>query len=179
MKKLLSMILALIMLFGFCAFGEAEFEILVEDGVAITNELIVEYGYDYYSTEEVALYLYVFWELPPNFLTKDEAYDYGWQSSKGNLWDVVYGLVIGGDRFGNREGILPTAKGRQYYECDVNYDGGFRDAERIVFSSDGLIYYTGDHYETLELLYEGWYGNDDGAYTYPPEVYDDYYSYGY
>ena len=178
MKRFLCLILSLLLLVSWFAFAEPV-EILVEDGVAITDELLVEYGYDYYTTEEVAFYLYVFWELPPNFLTKEEAYDYGWQSNKGNLWEVAYGLVIGGDRFGNREGILPDAYGRTWYECDVNYDGGFRDAERIVFSSDGLIYYTGDHYQTFELLYEGWYGNDDGAYTYPPEAYDAYSSYGY
>ena len=64
------------------------------------------------------------------------------------------GLAIGGDKFGNREGLLPEARGRQYYECDVNFDGGYRGSERIVFSNDGLIYYTADHYESFELLYE-------------------------
>ncbi|MGN1069057.1 MAG: ribonuclease domain-containing protein [Candidatus Fimadaptatus sp.] len=72
-------------------------------------------------------------------------------------------MSIGGDRFGNREGLLPDARGRQYYECDVNYDGGYRGGERIVFSSDGLIYYTCDHYNTFALLYEGWY-DPDAAY---------------
>ncbi|MBR3928950.1 MAG: hypothetical protein IKJ65_08125 [Clostridia bacterium] len=170
------------MFFSFSAFAEetAETQILVEDGVVITEDLLVEHGYDYYSDAEVALYLYVFRELPPNYLTKDEAYDLGWNSSKGNLWDVAFGLSIGGDRFSNREGILPDAYDRLWYEADVNYEGGYRGSERIVFSNDGLIYVTFDHYETFELLYEGWYGDDLNLYRYPEDaytvyLYDEYY----
>ena len=77
----------------------------------------------------------------------------GWQSSQGNLWDVTEKKSIGGDRFGNREGKLPIKEGRQYYECDINYEGGYRGSERIVYSNDGLIYYTKDHYENFVLLY--------------------------
>ena len=58
---------------------------------------------------------------------------------------------IGGDYFGNYEGVLP--KGKEYHECDIDTDGGYRGAKRIVFSDDGCIYYTEDHYETFELLY--------------------------
>ena len=114
MKKLLALLMALMLMVGF-AFAETEevVEILVEDGVILTEEWMIEYGYDYYSTEEVALYLYVFAELPPNFMTKDEAYDYGWNSKKGNLWEVAPGMCIGGDEFGNREGLLPEAYDRQ------------------------------------------------------------------
>ena len=157
MKKFIALMLALLMLFLSFALGEEEIEVLVEDGVAITEELTVEYGFDYSTPEEVALYLYVFVELPPNFLTKDEARDLGWVSSEGNLWEVADGMSIGGDIFGNREGLLPEDDARVYYECDVNYEGGFRGSERVVFSDDGLIYYTGDHYESFELLYDGWY----------------------
>lgn len=173
MKRIIALILALFMLVMSSCFAE----ILVDGDFAMTEEVAVEYGYDYYTTEEVALYLYVFWELPPNYITKDEAYDMGWDNREGNLWDVAYGLVIGGDRFGNREGRLPDDGQRQWYECDVNYEGGYRGAERILFSSDGLIYYTGDHYETFELIYEGWYGNDDGSYFYDDSYYTDYYGY--
>lgn len=155
LKRLLALLLTLLLLCGF-ALGE----VLVDGDVAITEDLLVEYGYDYYSLEEVALYLHAFEELPPNYITKDEAYDWGWDSRDGNLWDVAYGYCIGGDRFGNREGILPKARGRQYYECDVNYDGGYRDAQRIVFSNDGMIFYTQDHYESFDLLYEYWYYED-------------------
>ena len=153
MKKIFALMLALLMLFLSFALGEEEIEVLVEDGVAITEELTVEYGFDYSTPEEVALYLYVFVELPPNFLTKDEARDLGWVSSEGNLGEVAPGMSIGGDYFGNYEGNLPEAKGRDYYECDIDSTGGYRGAKRIVFSDDGLIYYTEDHYETFELLY--------------------------
>ncbi len=105
------------------------------------------------SKDEVAAYLNEFGELPPNFITKSEATELGWESSEGNLWEVAEGKSIGGDRFGNREGLLPAQSGREYYECDINYEGGYRGAERIVFSNDGLIFYTADHYETFEQLY--------------------------
>ena len=62
-------------------------------------------------------------------------------------------MSIGGDHFGNYEGLLPDADGRKWKECDVNYSGGYRGAERLVFSNDGLIYYTKDHYESFEKMY--------------------------
>lgn len=107
----------------------------------------------YTSKEDVAAYIHEYGCLPSNFITKSEAQALGWDSSKGNLWSVAEGKSIGGDRFGNYEGYLPKAKGRVYYECDIGYDGGRRGPERIVFSNDGLIYYTEDHYNTFELLY--------------------------
>ncbi len=114
--------------------------------------LILEDG-KYSTPDEVSLYIYTYDKLPSNYITKKEAIDLGWESSKGNLWDVTDGKVIGGDKFGNREGLLPKAQGRVYYEADVNYNGGFRGPERIVFSNDGLIFYTGDHYDSFEQLY--------------------------
>lgn len=99
------------------------------------------------------LYIYIYNKLPKNYITKKEARDLGWEASKGNLWDVTDKKSIGGDKFGNREGKLPEKEGRQYYECDINYEGGHRGAERLVYSNDGLIYYTGDHYDSFELLY--------------------------
>ena len=108
----------------------------------------------YTSKEDVALYLLLYEHLPENFITKKEAQDLGWDNRKGNLWDVAPGMSIGGDVFGNREGLLPKKKGRIYYECDIDYEGGYRNSKRIVFSNDGLIYYTEDHYETFECLSE-------------------------
>ena len=106
----------------------------------------------YYSAEEVALYLVTYGELPGNFITKNEARDLGWEG--GSVQKYLEGAAIGGDKFGNREGILPKASGRQYYECDIDTDGkNSRGAKRIVFSNDGLIYYTEDHYESFTLLY--------------------------
>ena len=107
----------------------------------------------YYTTkEDVALYIHVYGKLPPNFMTKSEAKKLGWTG--GSLEKYAPGFAIGGDRFGNREGLLPDADGRIYYECDINTVGQKkRGAERIIYSNDGLIYYTGDHYESFELLY--------------------------
>lgn len=107
----------------------------------------------YTSPEDVAAYIHTFGTLPSNFITKSEARDLGWDNSKGNLWDVAEGKSIGGDRFGNYEGLLPKAEGRKYTECDVNYEGGYRGSERIIFSNDGLIFYTDDHYQTFTQLY--------------------------
>ena len=104
----------------------------------------------YTSPEDVAAYIHTFGTLPQNFLTKREAQALGWDSHKGNLWDVAPGMSIGGDRFGNYEGLLPDGN---YKECDVNYDGGFRGAERLIFGEDGSVYYTSDHYKSFTQLY--------------------------
>lgn len=106
----------------------------------------------YTSKEDVSLYLYTYGRLPENFITKSEARALGW--SGGGLDDFDYGKCIGGDRFGNNEGLLPEASGRMYYECDIDtLHEDDRGAKRIVFSNDGLIYYTEDHYDSFELLY--------------------------
>lgn len=103
----------------------------------------------YDTMEEVAVYLALYDELPDNYLTKREAQALGWNNRLGNLDEVAPGCSIGGDRFGNYEGTLPAKKGRTWIECDINYTGGYRGAERIAFSSDGLIYYSDDHYDTF------------------------------
>jgi len=106
----------------------------------------------YTSKEDVALYIHTYGCLPSNFITKNEARKAGWEG--GSLEPYFPGMCIGGDYFGNREGLLPEAKGREWTECDINTLGEkSRGAERIVFSNDGLIYYTGDHYESFTLLY--------------------------
>ena len=84
-------------------------------------------------------------------MTKKEAQSLGW--SGGSLEKYAPGMVIGGDRFGNYEGLLPKKSGRTYYECDIDTYNAKRGAKRIIFSNDGLIYYTEDHYESFELLY--------------------------
>ena len=106
----------------------------------------------YTTKEDVSLYLYTYGHLPENFITKSDARALGW--SGGGLDDYANGKCIGGDRFGNNEGLLPEARGRQYYECDIDtLHKDSRGAKRIVFSDDGLIYYTEDHYESFDLLY--------------------------
>lgn len=108
----------------------------------------------YTSKEDVSLYIHNYDKLPSNYITKKQAQSLGWDNKKGNLWEVAEGKSIGGDRFGNREKLLPDAKGRIWTECDIDYSGGYRNEKRIVFSNDGLIYYTDDHYKSFEKLYE-------------------------
>ncbi len=112
---------------------------LAEDGV-------------YSSKEEVAFYLSLYGHLPSNYITKKEAEKLGWKG--GSLEPFAPGMCIGGNRFGNYEGLLPEKEGRFYTECDIDTLGAEkRGAKRIVFSNDGLIYYTEDHYQSFELLY--------------------------
>ncbi len=106
----------------------------------------------YTTKDEVALYIHTYGHLPDNFITKKEAQALGWNG--GSLEPYAPGKCIGGSRFGNYEGLLPEKPGRTYTECDINTLGADRrGAERIVFSNDGLIYYTANHYESFELLY--------------------------
>ena len=109
---------------------------------------------EYDDRDTLALYIHLYGHLPSNFVTKAEAEAAGWTG--GGLDRVLPGKCIGGDRFGNREGLLPRAKGRVWTECDVNTRGqSDRGPERIVFSNDGLIYYTADHYDSFTCLYGG------------------------
>lgn len=108
---------------------------------------------NFYSKDDVALYIHTYKKLPKNFITKKQAEALGW-SAGSPVSDFAEGKVIGGDRFGNYEGILPKKSGRSYTECDIDSLGKkSRGAKRIVFSNDGLIYYTSDHYESFTLLY--------------------------
>lgn len=109
-------------------------------------------GGSYTTKEDVALYIHTYGHLPSNFISKKQAQALGW--SGGSLEPYAPGKCIGGSRFGNYEGLLPEADGRVYTECDIDTLGASkRGAKRIVFSNDGLIYYTGDHYKSFELLY--------------------------
>ena len=106
----------------------------------------------YTTKDDVALYIYTYGKLPSNFMKKSQAQKLGWTG--GGLDRYKKNACIGGDRFGNYEGILPEKRGRFYTECDIDTLGkNSRGAKRIVFSNDGLIYYTDDHYESFELLY--------------------------
>jgi hypothetical protein len=105
----------------------------------------------YTSKEDVALYIHTYGRLPSNFITKKQAKKLGW--SGGSLEEFAPGKCIGGDYFGNYEGLLP--EDREYRECDIDTLGKKkRGAKRIIYSDDGYIYYTDDHYESFELLYE-------------------------
>lgn len=107
----------------------------------------------YTSKNEVAFYLHTYGHLPSNYISKTKARKAGWVSSEGNLDEVCPGMSIGGSTFYNDEGLLPEAPGREWKECDIDYSGGYRNEKRIVYSNDGLIFYTGDHYNSFEQLY--------------------------
>ncbi len=126
-----------------------------EQGAAQSDTDIstVEESGTYTSKDEVAAYIHKFGHLPSNFISKTKAREAGWVASQGNLDEVCPGKSIGGSRFYNDDGLLPDAPGRTWTECDIDYHGGSRGAKRIVFSNDGLIYYTADHYKTFEQLY--------------------------
>lgn len=162
MKRIAAFLLVLILcasLFG-CAFAlqptpepeQVDFPVytLAPDD---TPSPVSEDG-EYWTKDDVALYIHLFGHLPKNYITKDAAQALGWEG--GSLEPYAPGCSIGGGRFGNYEGLLPKAKGRTYTECDIDTRGRkSRGAKRIVFSNDGLIYYTDDHYESFALLYEG------------------------
>lgn len=158
MKRLLSLFLILALLFSFssCRFEGTALpdtppETTVHTQPSETEALLDEDG-TYDTKEDVALYIYQYGKLPQNFMTKSEAKNQGWRG--GALSNTLPGKCIGGDIFQNREGLLPKKAGRQYYECDIGtLSTTSRGALRIVFSNDGLVYYTSDHYESFELLY--------------------------
>jgi len=147
LHRLLALLTALLLL---CAAGSSA---LAEKVIALNaaDYPVTEDGW-YLSMEEVAVYLATFDHLPDSFIKKNDAMRLGWDSRSGNLDRVAPGKAIGGDRFGNYEGTLPDQNGRRWTECDVNYDGGYRDSQRIVFSNDGLMYYTNDHYNTFTRI---------------------------
>ena len=134
--------------------AEPNQEVNDENSVAETDEKnarIDENG-TYTSKDDVALYINTYGKLPSNYITKKEAKKLGWEG--GSLEEYAPGKSIGGDYFGNYEELLPEKKGREYHECDIDTKGKKkRGAKRIIYSNDGLIYYTDDHYKTFTLLY--------------------------
>lgn len=169
MKKLIALLLAFVMVFSLMGCGgdfdgqEPDNALDAADTLIDTQEetqeseelstanTIEEYAW-YYSAEEVAAYIHTYGHLPSNFITKEEARSMGWEG--GSVEDYAHGFAIGGDCFSNREGYLPEETGRIWYECDIDTHGAdSRGAKRLVYSNDGLIYYTEDHYETFTLLY--------------------------
>ena len=117
-----------------------------------TVESLIDENGSYTTRDDVALYIHTYGKLPQNFITKKEAQSLGW--SGGSLEPYAPGKCIGGTHFGNYEGKLPEKEGRSYTECDIDTLGqSSRGAKRIIFSNDGLIYYTEDHYSSFTLLY--------------------------
>ena len=105
------------------------------------------------EAQKLADYIFEHGELPENFITKKEAQARGWQDQYRYVGDIEPGLCIGGDYFGNYERKLPVVKGRKYYEADCFYQGGPRNEYRIIYSTDGHVWFTGDHYETFVELF--------------------------
>lgn len=136
-----------------CGLVQTPEDIDTQDSTGAETQTTVVEGESYDTPQEVAEYIDLYGELPENYLTKEEARDLGWVASKGNLWEVAPGASIGGDYFGNFEGLLP--EDADYTEADIEYDGGRRNAKRLVFSDDGSYYYTDDHYESFEELEVG------------------------
>ena len=179
MKKVLALLCAFLMLISFSACSSEIADIILEE--LSEYEEYEDYGdyedYDdpeayegedtpsyeepgepldengsYYSKDEVALYIHQYGKLPQNYISKTKAQKLGWKY--GSLEDFAPGKCIGGGKFYNLEGDLPEKDGRVYYECDIDTLGkSERGGKRIVYSNDGLIYYTADHYESFTLLY--------------------------
>lgn len=138
-------------------FGEREEEAFPHETIPAgntdkaTEERISPLPIDELTSElQVVPYVKKNGRLPGCYVTKKEARSRGWRASKRNLCEVLPGRAIGGDVFANRERKLPERKGRIYYEADLNYNCGRRNADRLVFSNDGLIFVSRDHYKTFE-----------------------------
>ena len=165
-RKLTALLLLLALLLSLTACGDAAQTIdAVQQAAQTVQEIAaaqeeetpaIEEDGTYTTKEDVARYIHTYGHLPDNFITKKQAQALGWEG--GSLEPYAPGKCIGGSRFGNYEGMLPEKDGRTYTECDMDTLGAEkRGGKRIVFSNDGLVYYTEDHYETFELLY----GEDD------------------
>ena len=112
------------------------------------DERLPAYGTYYYDLTNVVLYLEVYGELPPNYITKNDARALGWEG--GPVEKYKEGAAIGGDSFGNYEGLLPADSAQRYTECDIDTNGySSRGSRRLVFSNDGRYFYTSDHYESF------------------------------
>ena len=157
-KYLLIIISSIALVLGFsgvsgCAFPAQQSADQTKTKTDVDTDFVPDEGGTYTSMSEVAAYIHTYNHLPENYITKSEARKLGWESEKGNLWRVAPGKSIGGDVFSNFEKKLPEERGRKYYECDIDYNGGSRNAKRIVYSNDGLIYYTNDHYNSYTQIY--------------------------
>ena len=122
-----------------------------EEEAAPAEKQAVKEGAYYYDLQNVVLYLDCYHRLPDNYITKNEARDLGWEG--GSVEDYCEGAAIGGDRFGNREGVLPEDGKTVYYECDIDTHGWKnRGSRRLIYTKDGKYYYSSDHYETFRQV---------------------------
>ena len=133
--------------------SRAETEVTAAEPESPTAALEVAEDGVYSDAGHVALYLHTYRKLPSNYISKTKAREQGWIQERGNLWDVLPGMSIGGGPFLNEEGVLPDRDGRSWKECDIDYAGGARNEKRLVWSNDGLIYYTQNHYRSFTCIY--------------------------
>ena len=158
-KRALAMLLALLLAASLALGALAEdWRDLLRGAFGLSDDTAVEAPAEAQAEpitdpQEIVNSLDRYGHLPDNFITKNEARALGWDSSYNYVGDVAPGKSIGGDRFGNYEGLLPERKGRQWYECDTGYKGKKRGPTRLLYSSDGLYYYTDDHYRTFKQMY--------------------------
>lgn len=115
-------------------------DLLDEDGV-------------YTAKDEVAFYIDTYQKLPSNYITEQEAVEMGWDPVNGDLSKIAPGMSIGGDPYENENKMLPEKEGRHFYICDVEYEQGARNDQRIIYSDDGLVFYTEDYCKTFVQLY--------------------------
>ena len=102
---------------------------------------------EYTTATDVAEYINTYHKLPSNYVKKWEAKAKGWNKGED---PSDYGIMIGGNKWNNSEGLLPND---DYHECDVDYDGNGRGPNRLIYTKDGTVYYTNDHYESFTQLY--------------------------
>lgn len=152
--------------------GDDQFEVMDED--MLVDDPEIELGKDsedeknenedsqktqlekdgtYTDKEDVIRYIHEYGHLPSNYITKKEARDLGWSDGADNLSEVAPGKNIGGDEYNNADKMLPEEEGRVFYECDVNVEPGERGEEKVIYTNDGQIFYTGDNMETFEQVY--------------------------
>lgn len=150
-KRTITMILALFLLLIAPACTN---DLPLESSSATTRAALIDEKGHYTTKDDVAAYLHYYHHLPSNFITKKQAQKLGWKG--GGLDEYLYEGCIGGDVFGNYEGRLPKKKSGHYHECDIDtMHQKKRGTKRLIYSQDGYIYYTKDHYETFDLLYGG------------------------
>jgi len=152
MRKLLALLVGIVFLTIVAMGCGKNITINSSDSILPQGTVQIEEKGVYTSRDDVALYLHTYNKLPSNFITKQTAMKLGW-THKRTLDEVAPGKSIGGNKFGNFEGRLPIVAGRTYRECDIDYIKGSRGSKRIIFSNDGNIYYSGDHYKNFEKLY--------------------------
>lgn len=151
-KKIIQLILLVVLILGITYLqNKNDTEEVVaentEQQVSAEESLTIEKLTD---EKRVVAYVKKHGKLPEYYMTKNEARQQGWEAVKGNLCEVLPGKAIGGDHFGNREALLPKKSGRKYFEADINYDCGRRGADRLIYSNDGLVFTSKDHYKSFQ-----------------------------